>query len=124
MDKNQHGKKGEEFASEQLKATGYKIICKNYRLKCGEIDIIAVKGDIIAFVEVKTRAVNYLVSPAEAVGYSKRKKIINTAILYLQKYKYDLQPRFDVFEVVTKSIADFTVISHNHITSAFDASGR
>lgn len=124
MTKNGNGTKGENFAVDYLKENGYKILDRNYFRKCGEIDIVATRGDVIAFVEVKTRAQNYIVSPAESVTYTKRKKIINTAILYMQKYQYDLQPRFDVIEVVTESTKDFTVIRHNHIISAFDASGR
>ena len=66
---------GEETAAKYLKKNGYKIITQNYRLKFGEIDIIAEKGGVIAIVEVKQRSENAMYAPREAVNFAKQKKI-------------------------------------------------
>ncbi len=91
--------KGENFAAKYLKQKGYKIICRNFDVKFAEIDIVAKKGKILAFVEVKQRKTTSFGLPREAVGYEKQKKIRKAASLFIVKYKPDLQPRFDVIEV-------------------------
>ena len=55
------GKLGEDFTADYLVKNGYDIITRNYRKPCGEIDIVASKGDILVFVEVKTRRYRSLV---------------------------------------------------------------
>ena len=99
MSKNENGKLGEDFVAVLLEKKGFHIIARNFRRKCGEIDLIAANREFLIFVEVKTRTVGSLVSPAEAVNLSKQKKIIKTAMLYLAQSQTNLQPRFDVFEV-------------------------
>lgn len=116
--KNAFGKLGEDYACEFLIKKGYKIIDRNYHSRFGEIDIIAVNNDFIVFTEVKTREKNYSVSPLEAVTIGKRKKIIKTALLYLQKNETSRQPRFDVIGI-TSETDFFKVISLEHIENAF-----
>ena len=60
------GELGEDFTADYLVKNGYDIITRNYRKPCGEIDIVASKGDILVFVEVKTRRYRSLVSGVEA----------------------------------------------------------
>ena len=115
----QNGMLGEQYAAEQLRKKGYQIVAVNFRCRFGEIDIIAEKDGYIAFVEVKTRASNSFYSPAEAVTAAKQHKTITTAQHYLLKSQSKLQPRFDVFEVVTASKNDFRVIKSVHIENAF-----
>ena len=110
---------GEQYAAEHLQKSGYRILDTNFSCRFGEIDIIAEKDGYIAFVEVKTRASNSFYSPAEAVTASKQRKIIITAQHYLLQSQSKLQPRFDVFEVVTASKNDFRVIKAEHIENAF-----
>ncbi len=104
------GNIGENLICEYLIGNGYIIIKRNYTKLCGEIDIIATKGDIIAFVEVKTRKSDSLVSPLEAVTKSKQRKIINTAEIFLTEYAeyQNFQPSFDV-GTVTNDNGKFTV---------------
>lgn len=94
-----YGKLGEKKVCRFLKRNGYKIVNRNYRTKNGEIDIIACKNHIIAFVEVKTRAEGMLVSGLEAVDWKKQKKIILTSKQYMLYTKCKFQPRFDVADV-------------------------
>ena len=99
MNKAVTGKLGELAAGRYLRENGYEIITANYRCRLGEIDIIAKQNKYICFVEVKTRSENYKYAPADAVTFSKRKKIIAAAKLYIASHNVDLQPRFDVAEV-------------------------
>ncbi len=73
---------GEEIAAEYLIKKGYKIIDRNFRKGYGEIDIIAVKDDVLVFIEVKTRTTNLFGGAKEAISYYKIKKLIRTAQFY------------------------------------------
>lgn len=93
------GRLGEDYTAEYLRRRGYIIKERNYCKRCGEIDLIAQKGDILAFAEVKTRKLGSFSAPADAVTKAKQLKIFRTAAIYLQENQTDLQPRFDVAEV-------------------------
>ncbi len=120
MDSKQLGYLGEQAVCDFLIKKGYIIICRNFTVKGGEIDIIASKKDIITFVEVKTRQINSMVNGLEAITKSKQRLIIKTASEFLITNNNDLQPRFDVAEVQV-NITD--VLSINYIENAFDTSG-
>ena len=64
--KNQSGKAGEEHIARWLESQGYEILARNFHSRYGEIDIVAQRPPYIAFVEVKARVENSLVSPFEA----------------------------------------------------------
>ena len=92
---------GEEQAEKFLKRQRIKILRRNYRAPVGEIDIIARKGKILLFVEVKTRRSTVCGVPAEAVGPVKQRQILRTAEWFLQENKLGhLQPRFDVISIL------------------------
>ena len=93
------GRCGEDAAAAFLKKKGYKIVEQNYRNKIGEIDIIAKNKENLVFVEVKTRKSEKFGTPAEAVTYYKKQKIVNTAKWYLSYNPTELNIRFDVVEV-------------------------
>jgi putative endonuclease len=94
------GQSGEVFALEFLRAQGYTIIETNYRAKCGEIDIIARDGGVLAFIEVKTRQEEGW-DAFEAVHPAKQQKIYRTAEHFLlARYGHvDIAGRFDVLAV-------------------------
>lgn len=96
---NQVGDAGELYTVRYLKKKGYKILERNFSCKTGEMDIIAADREYILFVEVKTRRVDSVTLPSDAVDYVKQKKLLKTASFYLQSHKSALQPRFDVAEV-------------------------
>ena len=113
------GAQGEERAGAYLTAHGYEICERNYRIRSGEIDIIADDHGTLVFVEVKTRSGTSYGTPAEAVDFRKRKKIIQTAYRYLRQRQIDNRPcRFDVIEVYAVSGSDWPV---RHIKGAFEA---
>jgi len=120
MTKSETGKLGEEAVCRYLAEHGYNIITRNYRIKGGEIDIIAENGDILAFVEVKSRKPGSMVSGFEAVNRRKQGLIIKTAAEYCCRYPNALQPRFDTAQVV---IAGEMVVSIDYIQNAYDTTG-
>ncbi len=116
MTKSETGKLGEEITAYYLKRSGYEIVSRNFRIRGGEIDIIAVKDDIIAFVEVKTRDISALESGAQAVGKRKRSLVIRAAQEYSYRNPHQLQPRFDVAEATVK---DGKVIRFKYFDNAY-----
>ena len=94
------GKKGEEIAAKFLKAKGFKIIETNFRIRGGEIDIIAVEDQTLVYVEVKTRTTNQFGSPEEAVTPNKIKFLKRSAKFYRNARKNlpDLE-RIDVISI-------------------------
>lgn len=119
-----NGALGEQFAAKYLKKQGYEIVETNFHTRFGEIDIIAQKGDILAFIEVKTRAASMLATPAEAVTPAKQKKLIKATLQYIQTHPSELQPRFDVVSIITKTKNDFAVLEIMHLTDAFEATSQ
>lgn len=115
------GDTGEEFVCGELIKNGYEIKARNYRIKGGEIDIIALKDDTLAVVEVKTRKVNSLVSGVEAMTVKKRDCIIKAARRYLFENECELYVRFDVAEVTVTAGENPKVIGMNYYENAFDA---
>ena len=120
MKNSETGKLGEESVCVYLTERGYRIAARNYRIKGGEIDIIAENGDYIAFVEVKSRKPQSLVSGFEAVNKRKKGLIIRAASDYCCKHPNLLQPRFDVAQVIIDGVR---VLSIDNITNAYDTIG-
>ncbi len=120
--KNISGKIGEEYASKHLEQNGYKIICRNYKVKTAEIDIIASDGDCLCFIEVKTRKNKTFGMASEAVDFRKRGKLILGARCFLSKKPPFSKFRFDVVEVYGKMVeSGFSVQEINIIKNAFEA---
>ena len=112
------GNYGEDLSFEFLKRNGYSILSRNFRNRCGEIDIICKKDDLIIFVEIKSRYNYNYGSPIEAITYSKQKQIIKLCKFYIYINKLiNYNFRFDVIEVFFNK--DNNLYSINHITDAF-----
>ena len=95
------GKYGEKLAADYLKKHGYSILERNYKMPCGEIDIIASKDRCISFIEVKSRWTLANGMPSEAVNRARQRRYINAANAYIASLKYpDVDYRFDVIEIV------------------------
>ncbi len=86
---NSLGKWGEEMVVEHLVKEGYAIVERNWRSNHHEIDIIATKGDMVAFVEVKTRREKDA-NPLEAMTKSKISHLVNAANAYLRSLGFDV----------------------------------
>jgi putative endonuclease len=99
-DRIQTGKKGEDIAVAYLKRKGYQLLDRNYRCLFGEVDIVAKEGDMIVFIEVKSRRSEQFGDPQMAVGIQKQKKLSRIAMKYLEeKSLYPCNARFDVVAV-------------------------
>ena len=106
------GRAGEVKASKFLKKLGYTILETNYRTHVGEADIIARDGDVVVFIEVKTRSDQAFGLPSEAVNKRKQEKYFRVATEYLvRNHLDDCECRFDVVEIENGQI--------NHIIDAF-----
>ena len=103
MATNNHRKKlgawGEDVAALQLEADGFTLIDRNWRCRHGEIDIVAQKGELVAFVEVKTRKGRGMGAPEEALTQRKGKKLIQLAQLYVAQHELDVDWRIDLVAV-------------------------
>ncbi len=94
------GSEGENLASEYLQSLGYEILARNYRACKGEIDIIALQGKTLVFVEVKTRQSGGFGEPEEWVDERKQRQIGKVASLYLHSHRLEeMDCRFDVVAV-------------------------
>lgn len=120
VSKRQTGNLGEEAVCAWLERQGAVILCRNFTIRGGEIDIIAQQGEWLLFVEVKTRRPGAMQSGAAAVDLKKQQHIIRAAERYLLEHPLDLQPRFDVAEVEYSG----AFVRHiEYIEHAFDATG-
>lgn len=77
------GQRGEQLAADYLRRQGYEIVGQNWRCKSGEIDIIARKGEVLVFVEVRTRHAQGSDTAFESITPRKRDKLITLANVYL-----------------------------------------
>ena len=112
------GNIGENYTAKFLEKNGCEILKRNFTIKGGEIDIIARKGDIIHFVEVKTRKPNPLVSGDEAIRSEKIKHIIKTANAYINRFEIDCSC---VFDVAVVEVTGTRVAGFKYIQRAFSA---
>lgn len=95
------GREGEDAAVTFLKKNGYKIVRRNYRSRLGEVDIIARDGSTTCFIEVKTRASDFLGPPELSVTETKQHQIAKAALGYLKTHALKNEKcRFDVVSVL------------------------
>ncbi len=112
------GALGEEAAAELLRKAGYRIVARNHRCSRGEVDVIAEKGDLLVFVEVRTRATAAFGGPEETVGTRKQRRVVAAARDYLaQRRGPPKAARFDVIAVVDGPAGP----ALTHFENAFDA---
>jgi putative endonuclease len=94
------GARGEALAVKYLKRSGYKIIEQNFRVRAGEIDIIAEQDGTLVFVEVKTRTDTRFGPPFESITASKKTHLSKVALEYMSRHNcHDRPARFDVIGV-------------------------
>lgn len=118
------GRAGEALAAAWLEQRGYRLVARNYRCRGGELDLVALRDGVLAFVEVRARKAGGMVAPGESITPAKRKKVIAAAYAFLSanpQLEQTLQPRFDVF-LIDVTGPDPARWSCRHIESAFDLS--
>ena len=100
MERAELGRIGESLAAVYLEQRGWRIVERNLRFREGEIDIVAARAGVLAFVEVKTRRSVAFGSPAEAVTWRKQRKIRLLASRYLsERHPGARIIRFDVVDI-------------------------
>ena len=117
------GPAGERAAARYLQGIGYRIVARGHRQRLGEIDLIALDGECIVFVEVKTWASDADGDPSRAVDDRKQEKLTRAALIYLkQKRLLEHPARFDVVSIVWPATRAKPTL--RHFKSAFEAVGR
>lgn len=118
MSTTEVGNYGEDLSCRYISSKNYIILKRNFKKKSGEIDIIAIKRDVLVFIEVKSRYSTYLCSPKEYVTSFKQKTIKTIAKYFIHiNNLYDYYVRFDVIEVFLNKDDDRYKI--NHLKDAF-----
>lgn len=115
------GRLGESLAERHLRSQGYEIICRNYRTRFGEIDIIARDQDTIVFVEVKARSSNAYGGARAAITSHKRRKMSMLALYYLKTTRQtSARARFDVVAIRTDTGKPDVDVIKNAFELAYD----
>jgi putative endonuclease len=116
------GERGEEAAARFLKRQGYHILGRQVHTKGGEIDLVAVEGRTVVFIEVKTRRSTDAGHPADAVDPNKQRRLTGAALAYLKANGLlEYASRFDVVAVMW--CGESSTPSIEHYRDAFPAVG-
>jgi putative endonuclease len=117
--RKQLGAYGEQLAEKELAGRGYRIAERNWRCRTGEIDRIAWDGDVLVFVEVRTRRyTGTFGTPEESVDSRKQRQVRETAQVYLHMCRlHDAWVRFDLISVYLDAAGEFLKL--NYLENAF-----
>jgi putative endonuclease len=116
------GRRGENAAARFLARRGYKIVARGQRGQIGELDLVAIDGRTVVFVEVKTRTTQEAGHPADAVDENKQRQLTRVALAFLQRHDLlEAKSRFDVVAITWP--ADGRRPHIEHFPSAFEAIG-
>ena len=110
---------GEALVANYLRKKGYQLLAHSYHCRFGEIDLIAKKGKVLCFVEVKTRTNLSMGLPREYVTASKQEKLRKTAAWYLSEKQLDCPVRFDVAEVYADAQRSAASVRIEYLENAF-----
>ncbi|CAM4254893.1 YraN family protein [Saccharibacillus endophyticus] len=112
------GRAAEEAATSYLQRQGWRIIERNWSCRSGELDIVAEQGEILLFVEVRSRSGLGYGMPAESIDARKIGQVRRTAEVYLHRFGVsDRQIRFDAVAVMLGR--NLEIRSLEHIEDAF-----
>jgi putative endonuclease len=112
--RHRFGRDGEDTAARYLRRLGYEIVARNVRMPFGELDLVALDGEVIVFIEVKARRSR---GGLEAVDRRKQRRLARLAIAFLQSAGWlDRAARFDVVAVASDGAC-------THVANAFDCPG-
>jgi putative endonuclease len=112
------GDAGEKAAEDVLARDGYRVVARKHRCPRGEVDLVLERGELLIFVEVRTRATALFGGPEETVGFEKQRRVVRAARDFLARWRGPPRgARFDVVAVLDRP--EGPLISH--IPNAFDA---
>lgn len=116
------GNRGEAAAAQFLERLGYRILERQMRGRFGELDLVALDGDVIVFIEVKTRSTTSAGHPTEAITTTKQRKITQSSLAYLKRRGWlERRARIDVISVLWPDSNSEPAIQH--YVNAFDSTG-
>ncbi|MDR3130843.1 MAG: YraN family protein [Treponema sp.] len=100
------GREGENRAAAEVEAAGMRIVARNIRSPAGEIDIIALDGDTLVFIEVKAWSIYGIESLSYGVDQKKQRRIIETAKYFLSVHREynSMAVRFDVIFIDSEKV--------------------
>jgi putative endonuclease len=113
---NETGTRGERIAEEYLATKGFTILHRNWRAARKEIDLIAIDGGELVFVEIKTRSGTAFGFPEEAVTLAKQAHLRAGAEAFMEKHPHYPTGRFDVISILLRNDAIKEVL---HLRDAF-----
>ena len=94
------GKQGEAEAARYLRGIGYRIVATRERILRGDIDLVALDGRTVVFVEVRSRSSTAHGHPAETIGHHKQRRVAQLATAYIRRHRLeDCSVRIDVVTV-------------------------
>lgn len=115
------GRRGEDAAARYLKKLGYIIVARGHKDHIGELDLVAVAGRTLIFIEVKTRTSHDAGHPADAVDEAKQQRLTRLAVSFMKRHDLlECQARFDVIAVTWPDRGQPTI---EHFQNAFEAAG-
>ena len=112
---NQLGRQGEVRAVKYLESNGYEILEQNFYYQKAELDIVALKDEVVIVVEVKTRNSDYFGDPQRFVSKKKIGLMVKAANAYLQQKDLQYEVRFDILAILLNSKQE----QITHIKDAF-----
>ncbi|MEL6392072.1 MAG: YraN family protein [Bacteroidota bacterium] len=115
-EKQKLGRLGEGYACRYLENEQYRILELNWRYRRTEVDIIAMEGDVMVFVEVKTRTQDYFGSPASTVEDAQQGRLSRAAGAYMEQTGHDWEIRFDIIGILIEENGDYQL---EHIKDAW-----
>ena len=105
------GQEAESLAARHLESIGYRVVERNFRTKSGEVDLIAWDGDVLCFVEVRSRATDELGHPLETIGRDKVRRVVRAAREYLTTIDGPWpEMRFDAVGIVMSTPPAVTLV--------------
>jgi putative endonuclease len=120
------GQLGEREAARHLKEKGYSILERNYRIKQGEIDLVAFRDGVLAFVEVRAQTEPAMIAPLRTITRRKQRRIVKAAQSYIAvrglDRRADAALRFDVVTVLFDEEGRAREVKH--LEGAFHESPR
>jgi putative endonuclease len=117
------GTRSERAAGRHLKKLGYRILERNFRCPLGELDLVALDGECIVFVEVRSTERSDVLRPAASVDVAKQRRLTKLALFYLkQKQLLNHAARFDVLAISWPAGQSEPTMAH--YPGAFEATDR
>ena len=110
------GRRGEDEAAVLLSRQGFRVLGRNIRNRCGEIDILAMDGDELVVVEVRVRSIGEIMSPEDSVGPKKIRKLVRAGTLLVESKNWQGPWRIDLIAMTVDRKGEWNVEHFRDIT--------